>query len=109
MCLDRCYCPIAITIAVFTKENVAAKALADQVNDLSPPTLAQFGRLFGRIEKGKGKAYATRIDVRYSDRNPNHLIQTDPYCDWAVCYGGNVHAILHLQPMVVQDLACIYG
>ena len=52
---------------VFTKENVAAKALADQISDLSPPTLAQFGRLLGRIEKGE--AYATRIDVRCSDRN----------------------------------------
>ena len=49
---------------VFTKENVAAKALADQVSDLTPPTLAQFGRLLGRIEEGKGEAYATRIDVR---------------------------------------------
>ena len=53
---------------VFTKENVAAKALADQVSDLSPPTLAEFG-LLGRIEEGKGEAYATRIDVRCSDRN----------------------------------------
>ena len=53
----------------FTKENVAAKALADQVSDLTPPTLAQFGRLLGRIEEGKGEAYATRIDVRCSDRN----------------------------------------
>ena len=51
---------------VFTKENVAAKALADQISDLSPPTLAQFGRLLGRIEEGKGEAYATRIDVRCS-------------------------------------------
>ena len=54
---------------VYTKENVAAKALADQVSDLSPPTLAQFGRLLGRIEEGKGEAYATRIDVRCNDRN----------------------------------------
>ena len=54
---------------VFTKENVAAKALADQVSDLSPPMLALFGRLLGRIEEGKGEAYATRIDVRCSDRN----------------------------------------
>ena len=54
---------------VFTKENVAAKALADQVSDLTPPTLPQFGRLLGRMEEGKGEAYATRIDVRCSDRN----------------------------------------
>ena len=53
---------------VFTKENVAAKALADQVSDLTPPTLAQIGRLLGRIEEGKGEVYATRI-VRCSDRN----------------------------------------
>ena len=54
---------------VFTKENVAAKALADQISDLCPPTQTLFGRLLGRIEEGKGEAYATRIDVRCSDRN----------------------------------------
>ena len=54
---------------VYTKENVAAKALADQISDLSPPTQSTFGRLLGRIEEGKGEAYATRIDVRCSDRN----------------------------------------
>ena len=54
---------------VYTKENVAAKALADQISDLSPPTLTQFGRLLGRIEEGKGEAYATKIDVRCNDRN----------------------------------------
>ena len=54
---------------VFTKENVAAKALADQISDMRPPTQTYFGRLLGRIEEGKGEAYATRIDVRCSDRN----------------------------------------
>ena len=54
---------------IYTKENVAAKALADQISDLSPPTLKQFGRLLGRIEEGKGEAYATKIDVRCNDRN----------------------------------------
>ena len=54
---------------VFTKENVAAKALADQICDLCPPTQSCFGRLLGRIEEGKGEAYATRMDVRCSDRN----------------------------------------
>ena len=54
---------------IYTKENVAAKALADQISDLSPPTLTQFGRLLGRIEEGKGEAYATKIDVRCNDRN----------------------------------------
>ena len=54
---------------VYTKENVAAKALADQISDLSPPTQSAFGRLLSRIEEGKGEAYATRIDVRCSDRN----------------------------------------
>jgi hypothetical protein len=39
---------------VFTKENVAAKALADQICDLDPPTQSSFGRLLGRIEEGKG-------------------------------------------------------
>jgi len=43
---------------VFRKENVAAKALADQICDLRPP-----------IEEGKGEAYGTRMDVRCSDRN----------------------------------------
>ena len=55
--------------AVYTKENVAAKALADQISDLSPPTQSTFGRLLGRIEEGKGEAYATKTDVRCSDRN----------------------------------------
>ena len=36
---------------VYTKENVAAKALADQISDLSPPTQSTFGRLLGRIEE----------------------------------------------------------
>ena len=54
---------------VCTKENVAAKALADQISDLAPPTQTAFGRLLGRIEEGKGEAYATKIDVRCSDRN----------------------------------------
>ena len=54
---------------VYTKENVAAKALADQISDLAPPTRSAFGRLLGRIEEGKGEAYATKIDVRCSDRN----------------------------------------
>ena len=45
---------------------------------------------------GAGKTRSgTRIDVRCRSK-PNHLIQTDPYCDCGVC-GGNVHAILHLQ------------
>ena len=39
---------------VYTKENVVAKALADQINDLSPPTQAIFGPLLGRIGEGKG-------------------------------------------------------
>ena len=50
-------------------KNVAAKALADQISDLAPRTRSAFGRLLGRIEEGKGEAYATKIDVRCSDRN----------------------------------------
>ena len=38
---------------VYTKENVAATALADQISDLSPTTQATFGRLLGRIEEGR--------------------------------------------------------
>ena len=45
---------------VDTKENVAAKALSDQISDLSPPTQSTFGRLLGRIEEGKGEAFPQR-------------------------------------------------
>ena len=38
---------------IYTKENVAAKALADQLSDLAPPTIKSFGRLIGRMEEGK--------------------------------------------------------
>ena len=54
---------------IYTKENVAAKALADQLSDLAPPTIRSFGRLISRMEEGKGDAYASKIDVRCSDRN----------------------------------------
>ena len=54
---------------IVTKENVAAKALSDQICDLDPPTGHSFGRLLGRIEEGKGEAHTTRIDVPRSDRN----------------------------------------
>ena len=46
---------------VYTKENVAAKALADQISDLSPPTLIQFGQLLGRIEEGKARPMQLRL------------------------------------------------
>ena len=54
---------------VYTKENVAAKALADQLSDLALPTIRSFGRLIGRMEECKGEAYASKIDVRCSDRD----------------------------------------
>ena len=41
----------------------------DQMCDLAPPTMGKLGRLIGRIEEGKGEAYASKIDVRCSDRN----------------------------------------
>ena len=58
-----------VSAVIYTKENVAAKALADQISDFDPPTQTEFGRLLGRIEEGKGEAYATPIDVRCSNRN----------------------------------------
>jgi len=54
---------------VFTKENVAAKALSDQIVDLQPPGVSAFGRLLGRMEEGKGQAYSTDIDVPCSAGN----------------------------------------
>ena len=41
---------------VYTKENVAAKALADQISDLSPPTQSTFGRLQGSYRGRKGRS-----------------------------------------------------
>ena len=57
------------TAIVYTKENVAAKALADQMCHLAPPANSKLGRLIGRIDQGKGEACAFKIDVRCSDRN----------------------------------------
>ena len=68
-CTQNDSCELDFYAVVYTKENVAAKALADQISDLFPPTQSTFGRLLGRIEEGKGEAYATKIDVRCSDRN----------------------------------------
>ena len=39
---------------IFTKENVAAKALADQISDLDPPTRPCFGRL-DELRRAKAK------------------------------------------------------
>ena len=39
------------------------------MSDLAPPTIKSFGRLIGRMEEGKGAAYACKIDVRCSDCN----------------------------------------
>ena len=84
---------------IYTKENVAAKALADQISNLSPLTLTKFGRLLGRIEEGKGEAYATKINVRCNDRN--RIIATKRIL---IATGGlpqrDVHALLHFQPML---------
>ena len=62
-------CRSSCVAVVFTKENVAAKALSDQTCDLQPPTGHLFGRLLWCIEEGKGEAYTTRIDVPCSDCN----------------------------------------
>jgi pyruvate/2-oxoglutarate dehydrogenase complex dihydrolipoamide dehydrogenase (E3) component len=40
-----------------------------KVAETITPTHMYFGHLLGRIEEGKGEAYATRIDVRCNDRN----------------------------------------
>ena len=71
---------------IYTKENVAAKALADQISGFDPPTQLEFGRLLGRIEEGKGEAYATPIDVRCSNRNN----EAYPHSHWWLCNRGNV-------------------
>ena len=54
------------------------------------------------------------LDGRYNPDWPTSSATAATYnavvhLDWGVCHGGNVHAILHLQPMVVQGLACIHG
>ena len=54
---------------VYTKENALRKLQLTRSVTFSPPTQSAFGRLLGRIEEGKGEAYATKIDVRCSDRN----------------------------------------
>ena len=81
---------------MYTKENVAAKALADQISDLAPPTRSAFGRLLGGIEEGKGEAYATKIDVRCSDRNKVIAEKTHLNCNWWLGYGGDGHEIFVL-------------
>ena len=88
---------------IYTKENVAAKALADQISDLSPPTLTQFGRLLGRIEEGNGEAYATKIDVRC-----NGIIATKRIL---IATGGSATAEMYMRysNFIVQSLACFHG
>ena len=54
---------------VYTKENALRKLQLTRSVTFAPPTQSAFGRLLGRIEEGKGEAYATKIDVRCSDRN----------------------------------------
>ena len=93
---------------IYTKENVAAKALADQLSDLAPPTIKSFGRLIGRMEEGKGEAYASKIDVRCSDRNrsiahKNVLLQqvARPRRKW--------RCVLQLLSLDLSHLACLHG
>ena len=82
---------------VYTKENVAAKALADQLSDLAPPTIRSFGRLIGRMEEGKGEAYASKIDVRCSDRN-----KIIAYKNVLIATGGSATAEMAMRfPLLV--------
>ena len=87
-------CELSDFYAIVYKENVAAKALADQISDLSPPTQTAFGRLLGRIEEGKGEAYATKIDVPCSDRNRVIAEKRIFNSNWRLRYCGNGHEIL---------------
>ena len=95
---------------IYTKENVAAKALLIKSVTLAP-TLKQFGRLLGRIEEGKGEAYATKIDVRCNDRNriiasKRILIATggsataEMSCDIPTSANGCLESGLHLWTKV---------
>jgi len=77
---------------VYTKENVAAKALADQLSDLAPPTIRSFGWLIGRMEEGKGEAYASKIDVRCSDRN-----KIIAYKNVLIATGGSARAEMAMR------------
>ena len=68
---------------VFTKENVAAKALSDQICDLCPPTQSCFGRLLGRIEEGKarlmrhGWTFAVVTEIASLHKNGCSLLLVD--------------------------------
>ena len=49
------------TAIVYTKENEAAKALADQLCDLAPPTLGRLGRLIGLLQQGRVQRMCPKI------------------------------------------------
>ena len=49
------------TAIVYTKENVAAKALADQLCDLAPPTLGRLGLVIFRLVLGFEMLFASLV------------------------------------------------
>ena len=72
--LRYCLLPSVVSLMIFLqlyspRRMLLRKLLLTRSVTYPLPTQAEFGRLLGRIEEGKGEAYATKIDVRCSDRN----------------------------------------
>ena len=65
---------------LFTKENVATKALSDQICHLAPHTGHSFERLLGRIAEGKGEIYTPASMVLVAIKIESHWSKTDPHC-----------------------------
>ena len=67
---------------LFTKENVAIKALSDQICRLAPPTGHSFERLLGRIAEGKGEVYTPASMFFVMIKIESYWSKMDPHCDW---------------------------